>query len=267
LKKTHGIVLGICGLALLLLFLSFFTQIVLNQGLKFDMAGVRTSLLELESMADNEKENIIIFGNSTAQGISPSVVQEYLNTESGGENFKVSNFMFDGAQLSDCALFYPKTQNNVKVVIQTIYIPYLTELKKSDPTLVAFSMYNYTIDDDLKSILSEQFYAKLTEPKIIMGYEARGIIKRGAQQTINGFLNDYITSANRQNNPLKSNNYDELIGRKNSVNPLKNYKIDPECSSIIWKAHEYFKKRSIRYVLIIDPVNPDITSSSEAEIE
>jgi lysophospholipase L1-like esterase len=175
--------------------------------------------------------------------------------------------MFGGARLSDCALFYPKTQNNVKVVIQTLYIPYLTELKKSDPTLVAFSMYNYTIDDELKSILSEQFYAKLTEPKIIMGYEARGIIKRGTQQTINGFLDKYITLANRQYNPLKSNNYDELIGRKNSVNPLKNYKIDSECASIILKAHEYFEKRSIRYVLIIDPVNPDITSSSEAEIE
>ena len=161
--------------------LNFFTP-VFYRVLPNDYRRTKLILDYLSAQADAEKNKIIIFGSSMAMtGIDAGMIQEYFN-----DVFEVVNLSSVGQPIQESALYYTKLPAGTKVVVQCINLDALgselTIIPKS--ALIALSMYDYKLDNEIGTLLPDFNYNGLKKNKLYINFWARNSINANLSSVI-----------------------------------------------------------------------------------
>ena len=253
--------------------LNFFTPVFYRMT-PFGSRRTKLILDYLSTPADNEKNKIIIFGSSMAMsGIDAGMIQEYFD-----DAFEVINLSSTQQSIQESALYYTKLPAGTKVIVQCInhddLDSELTIIPK--PTLIALSMYDYKLDNEIGTLLPDFNYNLLKKNKLYINFWARDSIKTSLSSVIGNIRNPNYVIYNLNLLSLKypyvypsnrSDAYERSIIEKQKSYLLRTFRINSTYLDAINRINNYFASKGILFFLCIMPISTEVTSINAADTE
>lgn len=230
----------------------------------------RTTFLLQTIQNKDFKPDVMIFGSSRAMyGVDAS----QMSNETGLDCY---NFSSTGQPQEESSLYYSLLPTSVEIVVQVIFPPLLNKNKESkkeriiNPNIVStFYLGGYELSEDAIKINPYLDFSNMKENFVIKNYKSRGSIVIPAVTNFlisrdksaiydlyypNGTLTDKHPMYNRTLEQCEKNYFpfNEAIIDTMSCNSLKEYS-------------DYLNGKSISYVIVLMPINPDLNKYTPDE--
>jgi hypothetical protein len=181
----------------------------------------------------------------------------------------IYNLGTSGQSLKESILFYSKVPASVKEVYQFIQVGQLEHqlVPIAENVLRNLVMADYQFEKDADILLPLDEISYLTNNKNLIQFEARTVFLNSFNHTFRKLMRkDLLIDSNIENlfypflytQKLEPITYQKIITKYNPISPKYSFHLDSNTVTYLSKANAYFKNKSIRYIVVLYPTNPDL---------
>jgi hypothetical protein len=206
--------------------------------------------------------DVLIFGDSRSMfGIDSRIIKKQLHRKN-----EIYNFSSVGQNIYESSYFYSKVKPDTKLVIQCAGPSFFSvDIKHNLPEPKAISMYlsGYRIDTDTKKLIPayNRFFDRWP---ITNYYNSRSYFVTYLHNLIRPIFDDEVFNEKSRSSRYFPHHY--------TRNKMSNYSshVKNNCAGYVFKSEpksqlkfvsqslDFFRKRNMRYILVLMPVNPDL---------